>query len=107
MFESVPDTCTLPSTLRPLRVAEFDELFRVALHKVEQVSRTRLRLVLDPRAEATARDLTAREAQCCSFFAFELTAVTDELALDVVVPPTHAAVLDALCDRAETALAAR
>ena len=48
-----------------------------------------------------ARDLTARESECCSFFTFTFDRrPADALALDVEVPAAHVDVLDALAGRA-------
>ncbi len=98
-----PEACTLPSVERPLRVAEFDALFANSLRRVQRLAATRLLLTLDPRADTTARDLTARESECCSFFAFTVTPVGDELHVEVEVPAAHIAVLDALAVRAAAA----
>jgi hypothetical protein len=92
----VPDACALPTAEQPLRVAEFGELLRTSVRSAERVSGTQLRLTLDPVAEATARDLCARETECCSFFAFTFGRDGDDLLLDVTVPPQHVEVLDAL-----------
>lgn len=101
----VPQACTLPSAEQPLRVAEFDTLFAAALRGVDRVAPTELRLVLDGAAgfETFARDLTARETQCCSFFTFTFSRAEDRLLLDVQVPIAQVAVLDALADRAAAA----
>jgi hypothetical protein len=100
----VPQACTLPTAEQPLRIAEFDDLFTAGLRGVERVSSTRLQLRLDAMTEATARDLTARETSCCSFFTFDYgTTVDGELRLDVTVPQAHVGVLDALAVRAATA----
>ena len=64
----VPAACTLPTVERPLRLAEFDDLFTTAVRGQQRLSPTRLRWQLDPVAEPTARDLTGRETDCCSFF---------------------------------------
>ncbi|WP_239166959.1 hypothetical protein [Actinoplanes italicus] len=40
---------------RPLRVAEFDDLFATSMRDQQRLSPTRLRWRLDPAAEATAR----------------------------------------------------
>ncbi|MCG5443108.1 hypothetical protein NIE79_000905 [Micromonospora sp. NIE79] len=96
----VPESCTLPSGQRPLRLAEFDDLFATALLAQQRLSPTELLWRLDPAAEATARDLIGRESSCCSFFSFTLTAATGELRLDVRVPAAHVDVLDALALRA-------
>ncbi|MER7591056.1 hypothetical protein ABTW72_26320 [Micromonospora sp. NPDC127501] len=96
----VPESCTLPRGQRPLRLAEFDDLFAAALLAQQRLSPTELRWRLDPTAEATARDLIGRESSCCSFFSFALAAGTGTLRLDVQVPAAHVDVLDALALRA-------
>jgi hypothetical protein len=106
--EWVPEACTLPTTDRPLRLAEFDDLFATALREQLRLSPTALRWHLDPAAEATARDLTGRESSCCSFFTF--TFARDDagdgakLRLDVQVPAGRIDVLDALARRAATGM---
>ncbi|MEU8200459.1 hypothetical protein [Streptosporangium sp. NPDC049046] len=101
-MEWAPAECTLPTEERPLRVAEFDELFASALRGLERVGPTHLRLTLDAgaRVEETARDLTARETGCCAFFTFTLTPGREGLAVDVEVPEVHMKVLDGLAVRA-------
>jgi hypothetical protein len=102
----VPDECTLPTVERPLRLAEFDELFANAVRHVETLSPThaRMRLTGPTGLEATVRRLTAREAECCSFFTFTVTrhAATDgeAVTLDIVVPVRQAGVLASLTERA-------
>jgi hypothetical protein len=99
----VPDACTLPTAEQPLRLAEFDQFFRDAVRGVDRLSAQHLRLQLDGAAqvEKAARDLTARESSCCSFFAFDLFRPDrDQLALDIRVPAGHVDVLDALAERA-------
>jgi hypothetical protein len=103
----VPEACTLPTVDQPLRRAEFDELFATALIRQERTTEQGLRWSLDPAAEATVRDLTARESACCTFFTFTITADPTEVTVDVEVPPVHVDVLDALQDRGVTALASR
>lgn len=94
-----PDACTLPTSQRPLRVAEFDELFTVVVQS-ERREPTELDLMLPRDVEATARDLARRESECCSFFTFEFEGVGDGVVMHVAVPPEHAEVLDALEARA-------
>jgi hypothetical protein len=102
----VPDACTLPTTDRPLRLAEFDDLFATAVRHVDAVSATHARMRLTGAAglAATVRDLTARETSCCSFFAFTVTPEPAEngeaLTLDVEVPAQYADVLASLAGRA-------
>ena len=96
----VPDTCTLPTVERPLRLAEFDDLFATVLLSQQRIAPTRLRWHLDPTAQQRARDLAARESSCCSFFSFAFTKVGDELHVEIGVPAGQVAVLDALAGRA-------
>ncbi|GII84515.1 hypothetical protein Ssi03_25050 [Sphaerisporangium siamense] len=105
--EWAPAACALPTEERPSRVAEFDDLFASALLGLERVRPTRLRLTLAAGAqvESTARDLTAKESECCSFFAFTLTPGAEDLTLDVEVPAAQVEVLDALAARAAAQIA--
>lgn len=96
----VPEACTLPTADRPFRLAEFDDLFATALHGQQRLSATTLRWELDPAAEATARDLTGRESDCCSFFSFTFHPGDATLSLEVEVLAAHVMVLDALAERA-------
>jgi hypothetical protein len=90
-----PDACTLPTPERPLRVAEFDELF-TALRGLERPQPTRLDLILPREVEPAARDLARRESDCCSFFTFEFESVGDAVVMHISVPLTQVEVLDAL-----------
>ncbi|MFE9204863.1 hypothetical protein [Micromonospora sp. NPDC007230] len=99
----VPDACTLPTAERPLRLAEFDQFFRDAARSADRLSAQHLRLQLDgaDQVEQTARDLTARESSCCTFFTFDIARPdSNSLTLDVRVPAAHVDVLDALAQRA-------
>ncbi|MFI6263196.1 hypothetical protein [Micromonospora sp. NPDC051006] len=106
----VPDACTLPTAERPLRLAEFDQFFRSAVRAADRLSAQllRLRLAGGVQVEETARDLTARESSCCSFFAFDISrSGPDALTLDVRVAAAHVDVLDSLANRAATAAGSR
>lgn len=92
----VSQACTLPTQDRPLRVAEFDDLFATYLRNVHRPARTRLQLILDPAAEQRVRELTALETECCSFFVFSISAIRDQVYVDIDVPEAHVDVLDAL-----------
>jgi hypothetical protein len=98
----VPQACPLPTAEQPLRVRAFDELFAETLVGVDRVSptRLRLRLVVGEQVAARARDLTARESECCSFFAFAVTVDGERVEVDVTVPAIQVPVLDALAARA-------
>ena len=102
----VPDACTLPTVDQPLRLAEFDSLFATALRTVQPDGPTRTRMLLSGPAglEATVRDLTARESECCSFFTFTVTGKpvdgAEAVTLVIAVPDAYADVLESLTDRA-------
>ena len=98
------EACSLPLVERPLRLVEFDALFAHGLTAQERLSPTVLRWTLDPRVELTARDLTARETGCCSFFTFGFTVGGSAVHLDVDVPSAQIEVLDALAARASAGL---
>ena len=92
----VPDACTLPTEERPIRVAEFDELFTTQVVSSARRSPNRLELHLRPGCADSVRDLTEREAQCCSFFTFTVRDQPDAVVLDIVVPDTYQDVLDGM-----------
>jgi hypothetical protein len=109
MSFDVPDARTLPTTERPLRVAEFDDLFATAVRRVDSVaaSHARMHLTCPARLAARVRDLAARETGCCSFLTFTTTSQTaadgEAVVLDIEVPALHADVLASLAQRASTA----
>ena len=96
-----PDACTLSTAERPLRVAEFDDLFTFVV-RAERRAPTLLDLVLRRIVEAPAKDLARRESECCSFFTFGFEADGDDVVMHIGVPPQHIDVLDALEARAKT-----
>lgn len=106
--QRAPAACTLPTAELPRRLAEFEDLFATALYRQQRLTSTRLRMLLDPAAGERARDLTAREATCCTFFAFTFTTDSHHgreiLQLDVEVPSAHADVLDGIQAQAAAAL---
>jgi hypothetical protein len=107
-----PSSCTLPTAERPLRAAEFDALFKVAARQVDRVTATHARVLLAGTEEIRVRaeELTARETECCSFFAFTLTpagpADPSDWWLEIEVPADQVAVLDGLVVRASRLAAA-
>jgi thioredoxin len=102
------DACTLPTADRPTRLAEFDGLF-ASLRGLRREEPGWLRLRLDDveGVEEQARDLTARESSCCSFFDFYVHHEVGEVVVDVRVPESRVVVLDGLTAQAEAAYVAR
>jgi hypothetical protein len=101
----VPTSCTLPTEERPLRMAEWDELFTERLKRLSRPEPLRVRLDLrgDDGTEERVRDLAGREGGCCSFFTFTVAADQGVVVLDIAVDAVHTAVLDALARRAAAA----
>ena len=110
------DACTLPTADRPLRVAEFDDLFATSLRDIPGrapgTERARLVLAGDAALLARVQQLADAESSCCSFFTFTLTRLEASssragggtvVALDVEVPAAQTDVLDALVRRADAA----
>lgn len=96
--DQAPEACTLPTVERPLRITEFDRLFARAAAAVEWLSPQAARITLpySPDVAAEAASLVVRETECCSFFTFSLTATGGRVHLDIAVPESQTAVLDAL-----------
>lgn len=99
------DACTLPTAERPLRLAEFDDLFRQSVVAVDRGALSvRLTLRGAPDLRDRVADLAARETECCSFFAFTLDGDgdgdDDALVLAISVPAARSAILHALAARA-------
>ncbi|MFE5814874.1 hypothetical protein ACFQ6S_15900 [Streptomyces sp. NPDC056479] len=102
----MPEACTLPTAEQPLRAAEFDALFATALLDLDRREPGHVRLVLDRVAEERARTLAQSETGCCSFFTFTFHGgEAERLLMDISAPAEHAAVVEALAVRAETARA--
>ncbi len=100
-----PADCTLPTAERPIRAAEFSDMFSRDVLTVDRPELSRLRLGLrrGPETASRAAALTTAETECCSFFTFTLTVANDSLYLDVGVPESRAEILDALADQAAAA----
>lgn len=100
----VPDSCTLPTAERPVRVAEFDRFFAQSVRHTHRPARTRLDLVLAGDAEPAGRDLAARESACCSFFAFTFDTTETGPVMHIEVPEAQVDVLDALAVRVDASI---
>lgn len=96
------EACRLPNAEAPMRLAAFDDLFATAVTAFARPQATRLRLdlVSDTGVAARTAELAMREADCCGFFTFTLTAARDGLALDISVPPARTDVLDGIAAQA-------
>ena len=100
------DFCTLPITARPVRAAEFEDLFASQLAAPRWISphQTEFRFGVDLHDQVS--DLVARETACCSFFDFSITHEPDDavqpssLVLQVGVPASRHDVLEALTSHA-------
>ncbi|MCU1673475.1 MAG: hypothetical protein JWN77_1588 [Frankiales bacterium] len=90
------EACTLPTVEQPLRAAELDSLFAEALTNVEQHAPTTATFTFAPGHAERVRDLTVREAACCSFFNFTVIAQANHVDLFVEVPGSRADVLTGL-----------
>lgn len=96
------DACTMPTTERPLRLAEFDALFATSVRSVRRRGNdVRMHLTGTEGLLERVRDLTARETSCCSFFTFTIDGTDQDLTLDVSVPPARQEILDVLAERAQ------
>lgn len=96
------DACTMPTAQRPLRLAEFDDLFAAAVRTVEwRGNDVRMHLTGAVGLVDRVRDLTERETSCCSFFSFGIEGTDQELTLDISVPPARQEILDAMARRAQ------
>lgn len=87
-----------------MRVAEFDRLFSDILLDVERTALTVLRLTLEPATEQHARELAARDSECCALFTFTFNrganGRTVMAVMEVATPKTRRSVLDAQAERA-------
>jgi hypothetical protein len=95
------DACTMPSAERPLRLAEFDDLFTSSLTRLT-ADETGVRMHLHGGAglRDRVRGLTDRETRCCSFFLFSVDGSDAEVVLGITVPLARRDILDALAARA-------
>lgn len=99
----IEDFCTLPTAAQPMRVKEFDELFRYQVSQPRKIEPHRVEFSFPSAYGLSAQmsDLVARESACCSFFEFAIEAVDqDRIVLRVGVPASRVDVLRALTDRA-------
>lgn len=96
------DACTLPTAERPLRLAEFDDLFATSVRGVRRRGDgVLMQLTGTEGLLERVRDLAARETACCSFFTFTFEGTDQDLTLDISVPPDRREILDALAERAQ------
>jgi hypothetical protein len=110
----IADFCTLPTAAQPMRLLEFDELFRRQVHPPRWIGAHQVEFTFADAdgLHAEVSDLVARESECCSFFEFAIdqhaqpAVEEDRLVLRVGVPATRGEVLQALTERAIAAIGA-
>jgi hypothetical protein len=108
MIKRIEDFCTLPAAAQPLRLVEFDELFRSQVVPPQQIDAHHVEFTFASAEglHAKVSDLVARETACCSFFEFTIAehshgaADKDHLVLRVGVPASREDVLEALTNSA-------
>jgi len=108
----IQEFCTLPTAAQPMRLLEFDELFRRQANPPRRIGQHQVEFSFADAEGmyAEVSDLVIRESACCSFFDFRIdqrsqTGVQDQLVLRVGVPANRDDVLEALMDRAVAAVA--
>ena len=105
----IGEFCTLPTTAQPMRLLEFDELFRRQANPPSRIGQHQVEFSFADAEGLYAEisDLVARESACCSFFDFKMerAAYQDQLVLRVGVPASRQEVLEALMNRAVAAVA--
>ena len=95
--------CTLPTLERPLRLAEFDELFTLARAVAYDGQSVRIHLSGPPTLRDQVVDLTDRETECCSFFRFTVDGTGSEVDLVITTPDEHQPIVAAIAARAALA----
>ncbi|MFD0687653.1 hypothetical protein [Actinomadura fibrosa] len=92
---AAPVACTLPPDGMADRLAEMEALFARGLTALEREP-LQLRLTFTAAEEAGARDLFAREQECCAFLTFTYIPVDSGVTVAVTAPPDAAPTLDGL-----------
>ena len=108
----IVDFCTLPTAAQPMRLLQFDELFRRQAHPPRWIGPHQVEFTFADTEGlyAEVSDLVARESECCSFFDFVLerraehAGNEDRLVLQVGVPASRDHVLRAFRERALVAI---
>ena len=101
LLDQAPEACTLPTVERPLRISEFADLFATATADVVRTSATQATVTLPLDALELARDLAARETECCSFFTFTTVPNGDHTSMTIEVPELYAEVLTSMTNLSE------
>lgn len=82
--DRTPIACTLTTKQAASQLDEWGEL-RSKASAVEEVDGG-YRVTLPASADAVARDLAAREAQCCAFLTLDVTSSDDSVVVTVTGP---------------------
>lgn len=90
--ERLPIACTLTTKQAASQIDEWTELRRAATSVVTVAGGYRLTFVAE--AEATVRDLAAREAECCAFLTLSVERETNGIVLTITGPDDAASVIE-------------
>ena len=95
---SIPIACTLSPNQTGQRLEEFENLFATHLRELTRTAPRVARFVFQAadEIEDVARDLFAREHECCAFFDFVVQRQGAELIVQAEVPVGAEASLDEL-----------
>lgn len=91
MAERIPIACTLTTKQAASQLDEWGVL-RSKARRVDQIDGG-VRVTLPADAEAEARELAAREAQCCAFLTLDVARADDEVVLTITGPADAAPVI--------------
>ena len=89
--ERIPIACTLTTKEAASQLDEWGEL-RARASDVEAIDGG-YRVTLPASEEAVARDLAAREAQCCAFLTLDVAASEDDVMVTITGPADAAPVI--------------
>ena len=91
MAERIPIACTLTTKQAASQLDEWGVL-RAKARRIDQIE-DGVRVTLPVDVEAEARDLAAREAQCCAFLTLDVQRRDDVVELTITGPADAASVI--------------
>ena len=96
--------CSLNSADRQKRLSDWAELLSQARTRRETSDGVRYAFAADAELKPRVEALAAVEYNCCSFLAFEIAEVVDELELTVTAPPNGQEALRFIFARGDTVI---